>query len=279
MRKYIYFLVCLISFSCTTDNDLLEDQSIENHEITVDQSIKSSNPVDLVKSFSSYSYYRGFDTYVRRFTVKVANLAFEKKVSVYHQKVDGNWEEIPMSYNYSIGTDEIWTLDYQNTGSRIYDDEFVIRYEVNGNVYWDNNNGINYSMSRHEGAFFAIEDLNVSADDNYSALFPRYGTDQSQFNVVVDVRNIAPDKDVSVVYTYDGWQTKFNFSLDYNPYWYSGYQQAIVSPNVNNLERWSGYVYDVPADITEIVYAVVYKVNGETYWDNNYGKNYTVRKP
>ncbi len=278
MRKYIYVFICLISFSCTIDTEVTEEQVLEENESVTKQLMKNTNPVQLVKSFSSYSYYRGFDSYIRRFTVKVINLAYEKKISVYHQKLDNTWEEIPMEYGYSIGTDEIWILDYNNTGNRIYGDEFVIKYEVNGNVYWDDNDGENFYMPDRGGSYFANADLNVSADDNYDGLFPRYGTGQSQFNVVVDVRNLAPTKNLSIVYTYDGWQTKFYLPLDYNRYWYNGYQYAIESPNGNGIERWTGYVYDVPADITTIEYAVVYNVNGEEYWDNNYGKNYTVIK-
>jgi hypothetical protein len=43
------------------------------------------------------------------------------------------------------------------------------------------------------------------------------------------------------------------------------------------MERWYSSISMDPS-VSKIEYAVVYKVNGTQYWDNNFGKNYIVYK-
>lgn len=267
---FLFVLLSITIFSCSKE----EEFSIEETN-TIESTTKNNSPVQLVKAFNSYSFYRGFNTWTRKFTVKVANLALDKNVSVFHEKVDGNWEEIPLNYSFSIDNQqEIWTGEYQYfgyTGEQIYDNEFVVKYDVNGTTYWDNNNGNNYVIEEREiGYLFADSSLSISVDSAY--LFPYFGGG-NQLNVIVDVKNVAPAKEVEVVYTTDGWQTKQYLALNFTKYWYSGYQYALVSPNPFNIERWTGsLVLDDTVDNVE--YAVVYRVNGQEYWDNNYGNNY-----
>ncbi|MEW7288942.1 hypothetical protein [Aquimarina sp. 2304DJ70-9] len=280
MKKYLYLLLSLVIISCSTDNDLLLDQSIENNQALELKTTQGSANVNLVKAWNSYSYYRGYNTWTRKFTVRVTNLAYDKQVSIYHEKIDGTWEEIPLSFTYNLDSqNEIWAGEYRYTAGtrgKIYDDEFVVKYDVDGTTYWDNNNGNNYSIQEKEvGSFFAESDLNISVDPDYDSLYPIYGSTGNQFSVIVDVRNIAPGKEVEVVYTTDGWQTTQYLSLSFTPRWYSGYQYVLISPNQFNVERWTGSVV-LDASVNSVEYAVVYKVNGQEYWDNNYGRNYIV---
>lgn len=282
MKKYLLLLLGLIVFSCTTDNDFSELESIEAKELVSSKSAKASNAVGLVKAWTSYSSYRGFESYVRKFTVKVENIAFDKKVSIYHQKVDQTWEEIPLTYSFSIenGQKEIWEGEYRLGGysiPQIYDNKFVVKYEVDGTTYWDNNNGFNYEMSRKEGYFFAEPSLNVAVDTSFVSLSYNPYTNQNSFNVTVDIRNLAPRKEVGVVYTTDGWETQSYVSLAFKEYWTNGPLFFIQSPNRFDIERWQAYEKLIPTANT-VEYAIVYKVNGQEYWDNNYGKNYTVSR-
>ncbi len=279
MKKIIYLLMTLFIFSCTTEDDFIENQEsiLSKNEI----STKNSNTVSLVKAWTSSGSYRGYTSYSRKFTVKVTDLSFDKNVSIYHQKVDGSWEEIPLAYSFDIDDqNEIWTGEYNHGGygvSRVYADQFVVKYEVNGNTYWDNNSGNNYEMSSNAGYFFADVSANVSVDTDYDSLFYTSYYDQNSLNITVDVRNLAPNKEVGVVYTTDGWQTQGYFQLDFRRYWFNGPSFYIQSPNQFDVERWSGGIMiDKSANMVE--YVVVYKVNGQEYWDNNYGKNHTVSK-
>ncbi len=279
MKKFVYLLMGLVIFSCTTEDDLSENQEsiVSKEEITT----KSSNHVNLVKAWTASGSYRGYTSYSRKFTVKVTDLSFDKNVSIFHEKVDGSWEEIPLSYSFDIDDqNEIWTGEYNHGGygvSRVYADEFVVKYQVNDTTYWDNNNGDNYAMSSNEGYFLADPNANVSVDSDYDSLFYTPYNDQNSLNITVDIRNLAPNKEVGVVYTTDGWQTQEYFQLNFRRNWYNGPSFYIQSPNRFGIERWSGNTrIDKSANTVE--YAIVYKVNGQEYWDNNYGKNYTVSK-
>ncbi len=279
MKVHIYIVLSLLVLSCTTEDDFLEKREIQIEENVV--SIKNSNPVRLLKAWSSYSSYRGYQAYSKKFTVQVANLDYDKNVTVYHEKVNGKWQEIPLSFGYSIGDqNEIWTGEYINGGygiSQVYDDEFVIKYEVNRNTYWDNNNGSNYAMSTHNGYLFADPNISISVDTDFDSISYLPYSDQNSLTVTVDVRNLAPNKEVGVLYTTDGWKTEAYFTLNYNVFWDNGPLFSIQSPNQFDIERWSGSV-SFDKSIHNVAYVVVYKVNGQEYWDSNYGQNYTVTK-
>lgn len=283
MKKYFIIIVSLIVFSCTNDQDLLEFESVNDKEFVYDHTSKEvTDPVRLFKAWNSYSYYRGFNTWTRKFTVKVANLAFDKNVSIYHEKVDGNWEEIPLSFDMSLENgEELWTGQYRYTAyapGKVYDNEFVVKYEVDGVTYWDNNGGDNYVIEEKEiGSLFADPGLNVSIDTDYVNLYYFSFNDSNSLNFVVDIKNIAPEKNVEVIFTTDGWQTKEYLSLDFTKYWNTSYEYTTVSPNPFGVERWTGSI-NIDPSITSVEYTVVYKVNGQEYWDNNFGNNYVVTR-
>jgi len=281
MKKCIYVIISVMLFSCSKG-----DEFVENPESIVVQNevfAKNSRPVSLVKSWRSTGFDRGYTSYFSKFTVKVSNLAFDKSVSILHEKVEGDWEEIPLSYSCGIdGGEEIWTGWVNQAGydvsSNSYGDEFVVKYEVNGATYWDNNNGANYTVPfSNEGYFFVDPMANVSVDNDFDSIVYSPYSDENRFTVTVDVRNLAPTKEVEVVYTTDGWQTKQYLLLTYRSIWKSGRLLSINSPNQFGIERWSGFV-GLDKSLNEVEYAVVYRVNGQEYWDNNYGKNYKLSK-
>ncbi|AXT61261.1 hypothetical protein D1816_13195 [Aquimarina sp. AD10] len=280
MKKYFYLIITLFALSCSTEDDAIPNQNGLSLEKSAN--LKNSSPVQLVKAWNSYSFYRGFNTWTRKFTVKVANLNYDKSVSIYHEKVGGNWEEIPLSYSMSLDNgDEIWEGQYRYyayTPGKIYEDEFVVKYDVNNTTYWDNNNNNNYKIEEKQiGSFFAEPDLNVSVDSDFDRLYTSFDGVTTTLNIVADVRNISPTKEVQVVYTTDGWETERYFSLAYTKYWYNSYDYVLTSPNPFNVERWTGSV-TINEEVDDIEYAVVYKVNGQQYWDNNYGQNYSISK-
>ena len=57
-------------------------------------------------------------------------------------------------------------------------------------------------------------------------------------------------------------------------YWSSAYSTA-ANPNSYGYETWN-FKLDV-GNATQVEYAISYTANGQTYWDNNYGRNYFTR--
>ncbi len=266
---YLFVLVILAMYSCSTDTDTDSlGSEIESIEVA---SKNSSDKVKLLKAWTSNSSSPVRRRYVRRFVVKIKNLAFQKEVVIHHATYTGNWVDIPLQYEQSIGNDEeIWVGEV-TPDTEIYSDEFVVKYTTNGKTYWDNNQGSNYSMLVNIGAFLGPE-VAVKIDPQYTRFSGNY------FAINADARrNYGSAGSVEIVYTTDGWATTQRAPLSYQRYFRVGYAHYIQSPNQFDIDKWETSVHIDPA-VSSIEYAVVYKVNGKEYWDNNYGKNYTINK-
>ena len=268
MRKmYFVFAIVLGLYSCNTDTDQLE---VDNESIEL-AAKNSSDHVKLLRAWTSNSSSPVLRRYVRRFVVKVKNLAFQKQVSIHHATYNGGWIDIPLTFQQSIENgEEIWAGEVEpDTG--IYSDEFVVKYVVNGETYWDNNSGSNYSMLVNMGAFLAPE-VEVSLDQYYTRF------SGGSFNINVDARrNYGTAGSVEVVYTTDGWLTTQTAALSYQRYFRVGYAHYIQSPNQFDIDKWETTVR-VDQEVSTIEYAVVYRVGDQEYWDNNYGNNYVIQK-
>jgi hypothetical protein len=289
MKKIAFILFFALSLiSCSNDVDF----SQKNTAATTAPQGKSANKlasgvnVKLYKAWTSYSQKYGYAQYTRRFQVEVRNLAYDKKVVIMHEMADGTWKDFPLTYISSTSDNtEIWGTDVLlsnsfyvgDTPSLLFGDEFVARYEVNGVQYWDNNNSVNYKMGDLNGTFLR-SDLNVTVDTFHSYIYNNYYNGPTNtFAVHADVRNLNPTKEVKVVYTTDNWATSKVASLNYTQYLTVGAAQSLISPNVFGMERWFVNI-EVPSTVNNIQYAVVYKVNGVEYWDNNFGKNFIAIK-
>lgn len=78
-------------------------------------------------------------------SIKVKNIQYHKKVSIfYSENGSTQWSELPLQYArpLSHGYEE-WVIqqNFSKSGNTI---EFAIKYEVGGQIYWDNNRGKNY---------------------------------------------------------------------------------------------------------------------------------------
>lgn len=77
-------------------------------------------------------------------SVKVKNVQYHKNVTIYYSENGGPWNEMnavyarPLSHGY-----EEWIIQ-QNFSKSGHSLEFAVKYEVGGQIYWDNNRGKNY---------------------------------------------------------------------------------------------------------------------------------------
>jgi hypothetical protein len=283
MKKLTLLLLVTLSIaSCSKQEDLrLEPKTVQNSSAN---KLSSSENVKLVSAWTSYSEKYGRASYTRKFKAEVKNLAYNKIVVISHEMSDGSWKDFPLSYlSSSTDNTEIWGANFtinsydQVDPAIFFADEFVVQYEVNGQKYWDNNNNSNYKMGILEGTFIR-NDLNVLVDTDYNKIYTSYSnTANNAFTIFADVRNLNPAKIVSLVYTTDNWNTTKTTALHFNPITTVGAQQYLTSPNRFGIERWSTSI-DLPSSVNSIQYAISYQVNGITYWDNNFGKNYMAVK-
>lgn len=204
-------------------------------------------------------------TYHAKGNIMVKDLAYDKNVIVHYTYDDITWHDVPAYFVKNLGNGEqLWSFNTPKTEKSFshqinYYCKFAIRYEVNGQTYWDNNGGSNYEvrtstttgnkpvvLGRREIRPF---DVNIT---------------NARFSGFLFAKNLGYDKEITVRYTTDNWATYHEVNAQYEPY-STEYGQ----------EKWKFFVYGDFSNQT-IEYAVRYKVNGQTYWDNNFGDNYKL---
>lgn len=281
----LWFGLSLTIVSCQKDVSLNRnsDNVAKNSSIDASNGLMSQEKIKLFKSWSAYAYiYHGAYSKQKNFYAEVANLGYEKKVYVHHKMADGTWNDLALHYMKPASNNkEIWGLEYDYSNSisggespQDFGPEFYLTYEVNGQTYLDNNKGGNYWLGISEGMFLR-DGLNVNAD-SYVTTFSKYpNMNTATFYVVADVRNIAYDKKVSVTYSTNGWQTSKTAPLSFATYYSIGNGVLLTNPNSFGIERWTATIAIAGAP-KNIEYVISYKVNGQLYRDNNFGKKYLL---
>lgn len=291
MKKFLVSVLILFALSSckkeiTTENVTNDENNIVTSECA-GQRLVGSEKVKLLKARTVAAYYASSYIREKAFYAEIDSTPFSKSVIVHHKMSNGIWANFPLKkirstntkseiwgweLNYGVGTPEAAT--FASVG---FSDEFAVKYTVNGQVYLDNNNGNNYSISNPlvTDGMFMQDGLNVSADTYHSTFTA--STTNNTLRVFADIRNISFNKEVSLVYTTNNWRTVRNANFTYgNTYGFGGSNYAF-NPASKNFEKWSVMVY-LPLAATTVKYAIRYKVNGVEYWDNNYGKNYTQKR-
>lgn len=272
-------MASVVLFACSktkTSETIVENRTpLTSSSVATTERLGDNEKVKLVRAEDN-SYYgcsrggcSGGET--RTYTVEVANLAVNKKVIIRQQLANGQWEDLALTFitKTPIGT-ELWigtfsqTIANSSNPIKPYGEKFAVKYEVNGQTYWDNNANVNYTFNGGLNTSSVVlgSNLNILQKTAYSISALNAG--KSGVTIYATLRNIAFVKDVKVVYTTNNWATNATASLFFF---------ANASPN-NAYEDWNG-VFEVPRGAT-VKYALVYKVNGVEYWDNNYGANYTI---
>lgn len=196
--------------------------------------------------------------------IRVQNLAFDKDVAIVVSVDNSGWFEMPAEYSGPLGEGyELWKVPATGIG---YLDraELAVKYVVDGQEYWDNNNGENYVIERNPN--LGSGSGGTILGDGIVVLQERasYITNRFHQNVqgTIWVKNLGFDKAVEVVYTTDGWQTVKTTAARY-----------LTGPGNNDTETWS---FTIPDPQVDVEYAISYTVDGQTYWDNNFGANYFI---
>jgi hypothetical protein len=262
MIKKILFisLTAIVLLSCSNAAFLAENGSVMSDDVT-------SADLDFVKlrsAESSVTYgYLWYTEVTRTFSIEVANVAYDKEVFVHHTTPEGGWVTTQAQYAGPLTADgsiEEWTLELEQgidaSASESSAINFVVGYTVNGATYWDNNNSADYHLQSNDktlGSAFKVMGLKP-ADTHYGL--------SKQYSVLVS--NLAYDKVVTMVYTYNNWETTLTQTFNYTNSSASG-----------DVEEWRGYI-ETPAGVTSVEYCFAYEAAGysETFWDNSYGENY-----
>lgn len=262
MKKFIGFLAAaLLAASCS--QPLLNTDVEAAKAAVADRAVTSAAAPVAFFSLGGRSFYvyHGISGWEYTFNILVSNLAYDKKVNLHTQDQVGNWIDVPATFVASVnGTEELWQAKITGYTGWGYSDyalgkKFCINYTVGGKTYWDNNGGLDYV---NNGAYLRAG-INIHAPVAYSS-----------YNNNVVVRNLGPVKKVNLIATFDDWKT-----TEVSACWFAG------SVAGTDVELWSyslpsKYIQNPDGTYKMIApkYCFSYDVNGQTYWDANFGRNY-----
>ncbi len=133
----------------------------------------------------------------------------------------------------------------------------------------DDNRSQNYHLGRNDGVLLS-QNLNLMLG---SANLYDQG-DSKRFTGVINVRNLAFAKRVRVVFSVDHWRTVQTVEAKFEQNYLYGYS-CVTSPNALGIENWT-YTINLPSTAKEIEFAISYQVEGQEFWDNNFGQNYKL---
>ncbi|MBM7557505.1 carbohydrate-binding protein [Halanaerobacter jeridensis] len=199
--------------------------------------------------------------------VVIKESGYNEEVVVHYSYGYDNWKQVKGEF---VGTNkeghQIWEFETPaNKPSFHYykfTTEFAVNYKKDGQNYWANNGGENYFLRMTNVPNFSNRPIimgsnNVLLEDSR---YHQYNDSATLLGEIV-VKNLDYNKNVQVVYTTDNWATTETITANY----YTSYD--------NQLEKWGFVVRNLPAD-ANVKYRIKYNVNGKTYWDNNFGRDY-----
>lgn len=205
------------------------------------------------------------------FKALVTNLGYQKQVFV-HAKQAGVWIDIPLKFNRAATNNkEVWTGSIPVpflTADKPKITEFAVKYQVNGKTYWDNNNGANYAFKLGSGLGLDAQLFNTQVA--FGKSIPGFDGRGFYFEEIIFTKHAATPSQMKVIFSTDHWATTQVGFVESGPGHISPETDIWVMVVRSNL---------LPTESAHVDYAFSYTVNGKTYWDNNFGKNYQFDIP
>ncbi len=207
--------------------------------------IPAAAATDNVKLYSADTYFCKYGITGTNVFVQTKDNAKNQKVYVHYNHLKGEaWQDSEATYVTTLNDgSKLWKAYISS-----YNTEYVIKYVADGRTYWDNNNDKNYTSER-------IGSAPVTVNRSGYVYLP-------YFNVSATLQNYAYVKDVKVRYTVNNWASFKDIPMTYS------------NTNADGTENWTAVIKENKTDTTGFHYCVSYKVNGKTYWANNFGMNY-----
>lgn len=194
--------------------------------------------------------------------IAVKNLAYDKKVIVHYNytslsQASNTWYTANASYvkNNTSDGNEVWKFEtpsvYTNYGG-LGDIQYYIEYDVNGQTFYDNNDGKNYKSSDFGASRPYVTSISGYARNNGAEYLSCYVATKKSVNTEA----------VRIRYTQDDWATYKDVDLT-------------KSTNVYFNADSDSWIIDIPIlSGKPVKFAAYYVVNGVQHWDNNLGDNY-----
>jgi carbohydrate/starch-binding protein with CBM21 domain len=212
-----------------------------------------SDPVELrLLTSDSFPSGTGSFTYKGVYQIVVQNIAFQKQVAIRGATGGGtSFVDHAAQFSESLADGrELWKLE---TGVEML--EFVVKYEVAGTVFWDNNAGANYKQPPVFDEFDAL-----LGHTPQIVLGTSRFSDATHVQVLAAVKNLAFVKQVGMLFSTDGGASFASANGQFSRTLKSGNELWRIDASVGPAKR--------------VEFALFYRVNGQEYWDNDFWRNY-----
>lgn len=199
--------------------------------------------------------------------IDIADRGTNKSVDVVWRSEGGAWQETPARFLAVLDNGhpdhQLWS--FEGVGDGIDGvTEMWIRYRASGTEYASEHYRGRLGAQNGFGAIALSAPMGAGLDVVAKQATFGAGISMTSLDVTLIVRNVAFEKDVSIVYTTDHWQT-------YD--WASGHY-VYGDGTAGGGERWDVHL-DLPAGTDNVEYAVSAVQNGNEAWDNNFARNFT----
>lgn len=205
-------------------------------------------------------------------SAKVKNIAFAKDVVLHYAQPDGTWVERPLTWQKNFGAYDTFSL----SDSTFVTTEFVIRYAVDGQTFWDNNDGANYHVD--EGRPNTVGGnvvLNKATARRGLQAGGGFVFTTSWVEGKIFVKNLSFNKRVGIRLSANGWLSFQDTDASFNG-------TVAVAEGLSQVEMWNFKTPELNLDEStpDFKFAVFYnnRDTGEWFWDNNFAQDYSLSK-
>jgi hypothetical protein len=205
-------------------------------------------------------------------SVKVKNIALSKSVTVHYTADNNTWKDFPLAFSLHFQDYDIFNGEVNEQVS-----QFVIRYTVNGETFFDNNSSKNYLLSSSLAVVGKNVILNLATAKIGHQAGGGFVFTTSWLEGQILVNNLSFAKEVGVRMSVDGGITW----SDINGFFAGSVTSdgKIIGPAAE-VWRFKSPELNFDHSSDEFRFAVFYRnlASGEVFWDNNFGQDYKISK-
>jgi len=209
---------------------------------------------------------------ITKVVAKAENIAFNKDIALRYMQPNGTWTEKPLAWSKNFGSYDV----FSGIDSSFATTEFVIRYSVAGQTFWDNNNGGNFRVnSGFPNTVGGNVILNKATARRGTQAGGGFVFTTSWVEGEIYLNNLSFNKHVGIRLPANNWAT-FQDTI-------SAFSGTVpVATGSSQVEVWKFKTPELNLDEStpNFHFAVFYNNldTGEWFWDDNFGQDYTLDK-
>ena len=210
---------------------------------------------------------------ITKASAKVANIAFHKDVALHYQQPDGTWAEQGLNWQSNFGDYDLFSGNFNDRVTT----QFVIRYSIDGQTFWDNNNFSNYHVNSAQPNVVADRTvaLNKAIAKRGSQAGGGFVFTTSWVEGEIYVQNLSFNKRVGIRLTANNWTTSHDTDASFS-------DTVPVATGLSEVEIWNFKTpeFNLDESTPNFRFAIYYNDldTGELFWDNNFGRDYILSK-